>query len=420
MSDTSLATTSLATTALTRRGVLAGTAVTGAALALESGPADAARAAKALRVGVLLTAGLGGGQGGQRLLTGLRIGFARADQRVVLSSRTLASPTGARAAAEALIGTGTGTGIDVLVAAVAAPALPQVAQLCRERRVALVVANSGAHVTPGSLEGVVVNSLQIWQSSFAAGRFAARRLGGSLFTIVAAPDAGYDSVYAVQRGFVGAGGRVLGRAITHEATAGLVEAARAARTSGAAVVSIHATGQRAVQIVKACRAAGVQAAVVVDPLCLEPGATGRAELARLGVWTTSAWAHDQGNSHARAFARAWRRRVGGRPDAWALLGHDTALLVAEGARRVRRRGGGMRSMAARLKHAKVPGARGRQVVNGATGVVSTPLVVRRARPKDPLATRVLARPARVPGNMPAMVVQSRGDKSGYVNEYTTT
>ncbi|GGD17144.1 ABC transporter substrate-binding protein [Nocardioides daphniae] len=398
---------------VSRRGVLAGTAATGAALTIEAAPAHAARP---LRVAVLLTAGVGDGRAGQRLLAGLRIGFARAGQPVTLRSRTVHSPSAAHAEAVKVLD----GGADVLVAAISGLALPRVAQLCAERKVALVVANSGAHVNDLSLTGVVVNSLQIWQSAFAMGRFAARRLGGSVFTITAAPDAGYDSVYALQRGFTGAGGRVVGRAVTHQATKGLVEAARQARRSGAAVVSVHATKQRAVEIVKACRAAGFQGSIVVDPLSLELGAAGRAELARAGAWTTSAWAYDQGNSHARDLARRWKRQVGGRPDAWALLGHDTALLVAEGARRVRRRGGGLRTLPAKLRHAKVAGARGLQVVNGATGVVSTPLVVRRARPKDLSGARVMARPARVPGDAPAMVVQGRGDKSGYVDEYTTT
>lgn len=405
--------TFLADQPVSRRGVLAGTAVTGAALTLEMAPAHAART---LRVGVLLTAGVGDGAAGERLLKGLRIGFARAGERVSLRSRTVHSPSAAHAEAVKVLD----GGVDVLVASVSALALPRVAQLCTERRVALVLANSGAHVVDHATTGALVNSLQVWQSAFAMGRFAARRLGGTLFTITATPDAGYDSVYALRRGFAGAGGRVVGQAVTHQATKGLVEAAQQARRSGAAVVSIHATKGRAVEIVKACRAAGFQGSLVVDPLSLELGASGRAELARAGAWTTSAWAYDQGNSHARDFARRWRRQVGGRPDAWALLGHDTALLVAEGARRVRRRGAGLRTLPAQLRNAKVAGARGQQVVNGATGVVSTPLVVRRSRPQDLSGTRVLARPTRVPGDAPAMVVQGRGDKSGYVNEYTTT
>lgn len=104
-----------------------------------------------------------------------------------------------------------------------------------------------------------------------------------------------------------------------------------------------------------------------------------------------------------------RRQVGGRPDAWGLLGHDTALLVAEGARRVRRRGGDLRTLARVLGDARVRGGRGLQVVNPATGVVSTPLVVRRARRGDLLASRVLARPGRVPGDPPRW--SSRRDRT---------
>ncbi len=398
-------------------GGLAATAVASVAAApdAEAGPRPLQGAE--VHVGVLLARGLGANGSGTRLVQGFRIGATRAGMRIELHHREVGvGPGEARRGAEKLIA----AGAKVLVAAVATPVLDQVADLCREKKVALVVANTGAQVAVTRLDGALVNSLQLWQAGYAAGSWASRRMGRSLFTVVAAPDAGYDSVYAFTRGFTSSGGRELGRALTHQATPGVEEAARAARDSGAAVVRVHAYGRRATDIVTACRKVGVQAQIVVDPLTLEPKAGSRSVLAKARVWTASSWLPAGENSLARALARTWKRRHGGRPDAFALLGFDTALLVAEGVRRARRKKKKLHTIPTLMRSARVKGARGTQVVDPQSRVVSTPLAVRRSRRSDVAGSRREAALARVQGNTPALVTAARGATSIYHNEYTTT
>lgn len=410
----------LSGTSVTRRGALVGGAAAVAVASTTLAPeADAAKpvGGATVRVGFILTRGLEPSGAGTRLVRGFGIGASRAGLRIDTEQRVVgAGAAEARAAAAELIA----DGAKVVVAAVAAPSLDRVADLCREKKVALLVANSGAHASVSKLDGALVNSLQLWQSAYSSGRWAAKKMGRSAFSIVAAPDAGYDSVYAFSRGFTSAGGRELGRAITHQATSGVDAAARAARDSGAAVVRVHASGRRSTDVVAACRRAGVQAQIVVDPIVLEPKAGKRSVMGAARVWSASSWVPLGENSHARVLARTWKRRHGGRPDAYALLGHDTALLLAEGVRRARRKGKKLHAVPALLKGARVAGARGTQIVDPQTRVVSTPLSVRRSRGKDLAGSRAEARLSRVEGDSPALVVAARGETSIYINEYTTT
>lgn len=408
---------------LSRRGLVAstGTAVLASVVPRE---AATARGRLRLRVGVLTTAGSGHPAGGPRLLDGLASGFA--SSAVGVDARLLSRPVpqgcaGAAAGARELVA----AGAQVIVAAVSSHAVGQVVPVCAEARAGLVVANVGAHLVTARPTGhpVLQNSLQHWQCALSAGSWAARHLGRSLFMIVSVPDAGYDTVFAVRRGFQANGGEVVGRALTHESPTapGLAAAARAARASGAAVVSVSASGPRAAQIVRACRAAGVRAELVVDSLALEQFNIGSFGRQAVGLHSTASWTRSADTAANRAFVRGYRARTGSRPDAFSALGHDTALLVAEGVRRVLAAGRPWSALPRTLAGATVAGVRGPQAVHDELGTVSTPLAVRRvvaaSRGPEPV---VVARRSRVPGTPPALAALERGEVAAYFNEYLTT
>lgn len=361
---------------LTRRAVVAGG---GTAVVLAGVPALAATTT-ALSVGVLTPANTSRPDSGQSLLDGLTAGFADAGVAVTLTDRPVAFGfAGAAAAASELAA----AGAQVVVASVSTSAARRVAAACAEAGVGLVVANVGAQLVDEPLPGAVQTSLQHWQSSLRMGEWAAGRLGRRLFSIVAAPDAGYDTVFAVRRGFTSAGGRFLGLELTHGAETVTVEqAARAAKRSGADVVAISATGRRAEQILRACRAAGLRAEIVLDALAADTlGRTAR------GTYSVAPWAPGT--------------------DAFTALGHDAALLVAEGQKRLA--GRGWDRLADALAGRKV----GDLVVDRRLRTVSKPFVVRRG------ASVVATRPA-VRGVPASMRVIDPDRVAGYANEYLAT
>lgn len=361
---------------LTRRAVVAGG---GTAAVLVGVPALAATT-PALSVGVLTTGNSSRPGSAAKLLGGLSAGFAAAGVPASLTERPVAfGYAGAAAAATELAA----AGAQVVVASVSTIAARQVAAACAAAGVGLVVANVGAQLVDEPLPGAVQTSLQHWQSSLRMGEWAAGHLGRSLFSIVSAPDAGYDTVFAVRRGFTSAGGRFLGFELTHGADSGTVEqAARAAKRSGADVVAISATGSRAEQILQACRAVGLRAEVVLDSLAAD--ALGR----RAGAaWSVASWARGA--------------------DPFATLGRDAALLVAEGQKRLA--GRGWDRLGDTLAGRKV----GSLLVDRDLRTVSKPLVVRHA------ASVVASRPA-VRGVPASMRTIDPDQVAGYTNEYLAT
>jgi len=402
-------------TALDRRQVLryaglgAGIAAVSVGQAALAAPAQAAPTIS-LRVGVLTTGGSSYAGAGRSLLDGLAVGFGSASATATLVSRAVPGGyDGARALCAELLD----AGVDVVVAGVSAPVADALVPLAAERGRCLVAANVGGHLVSRSHPSLLHSSLQHWQSAFAMGQWAATNLGSRLFSVAALPDAGYDGIYAFRRGFESAGGRLVGNAVTHASPAddGVAAAISAARASGADVVVGHHSGSRAADLIRA--ATSLDATLVVDGLGVEDSSLAAVGPAAVGVRSAASWL--AASTTRTSFTKAYRARTGSAPDAFAVLGNDTALLVAEGARRAK---GSWGRLVQSLAGASVAGVRGAVAVDEATYATSTPLVVRQvSQTSSGLANTAVATLPRVTGVPPALAGLSPAGTARYLNEY---
>lgn len=399
---------------LGRRSFVGAAGVATAALGAPVLAALPAAAARPLRVGVLVPERLSYARAGESLLAGLACGFATAKHPIAASFHTRGVPqgySGASAATSALLA----TKVDVIVAGVSALTAESIAALCRAKGVSLVVAGVGAHVVPTGTPGVLHIGLQQWQAAHAMGAWARKSLGGSLFEIVAAPDAGYDAVYATSRSFQSAGGAFLGRALTHDRPvgSGVDDAVAAARASGAAVVVVHASGRRAAEILAAIRRAGLSAKVVADGLAVDDAVLPAVGSSAAGVHSASTWVGRSTAPSVRDFVRAYRdANANRRPDAFAVVGHDAARAIAVASRRTTKRANWASTMTGR----RFDGARGTLVV-GADGVAASRISIRRVGKGRNLE---LARTPRIVGVPPTLASLRTTEAAAYVNEYLGT
>lgn len=405
---------SLSELSIGRRGLVGAAGVATAALAVPVLTALPASAARPLRVGVLVPERLSYGPAGKSLLAGLACGFATAKHPVAATFR-------ARGVAQGFSGATTATTqllaeqVDVVVAGVSVLTAESIAPLCRAAGVSLVVAGVGAHVVPAATSGVVHVGLQQWQAAHAMGAWARGHLGGSLFEIVAAPDAGYDAVYATARSFQSAGGALLGRALTHDRPVGtgVDDAVAAARASGADVVVVHASGRRAADILAAIRRGGLSAKVVADGLAVDDAVLSSVGSSASGVYSASTWVGRSTVRPVRDFVHAFRDANGDRrPDAFAVVGHDAARAIAVASRRTTKKA----NWASTLTGHRFDGARGTLVV-GADGVAASKISIRRVGQGRNIE---VARTPRIVGVPPTLSSLRTTEVAAYVNEYLGT
>jgi hypothetical protein len=107
------------------------------------------------------------------------------------------------------------------------------------------------------------------------------------------------------------------------------------------------------------------------------------------------------------FAAAFRRKSGRRPDAFAVLGYDTALLLAAGTRRRGR-------LIDAIGRAPVEGLRGTLRVDPRTNTISGPLFLREVRGAG---NAIVGRAPAVGAFPRALAPIALETTSGYINEY---
>ncbi|HKP53595.1 MAG TPA: ABC transporter substrate-binding protein [Chloroflexia bacterium] len=201
------------------------------------------------------------------------------------------------------------------------------------------------------------HTLATWQSNYALGEWAAGKLGRRAFVATSFYDSGYDSLYAFRLGFERGGGTVTQTYVSGLPgdTSGMNAVVEAMVQAQPDMVYGAFCGERASDFVKAYahsslsgRIPLVGSAFLVDESLLSVQGA-----AALGV--TTAFSSPALESHeSQAFIAAYRKESTQAPDAFALLGYETAQLVAEALNPV----GKNALLGERLKRVNFTGPRG--------------------------------------------------------------
>ena len=276
-------------------------------------------------------------------------------------------------------------------------------------------------MTPASKStNVVHNSLLYWHASYASGRWAAANLGRTAFIASCQRDSGYDTIYAFRRGFESMGGTIVGDAVTHidPADDGLAALFGAVRSSGASVLYGLYSGSSASTFVQSYASSGGGATLVAGSLAVEDYMLPAIGAPASGVANCATWTAGRATRASQNFARAFSARFGRSPDPFAVLGYDTAALVAEGVRRAVKNGIGQRRLCETLAGASIASPRGQLVVDPATNTVTGPVWMRRVqRTASGLANVDVAQLPVVTSFPRELSPLSAGPVAGYLNEY---
>ena len=377
-----------------------------------------------IRVGAMLPTGASYAGLTDSLRAGLQMGFAHAAEgpppiRTSWSERAVdRGYGGAFGAARELLD----EDVDVVVAGVTSPVAHMLTPMFEERGVPLVVAGVGGHlVRPADRSDLVLhNSLLYWRASYAAGSWSASNLGTTAIVAGSFADTGYDTVYAFRQGFASAGGSVLGTWVTHElpGASGLPALYDAISAAQPSVVYGVYSGSAGVEFVRGYAAAGSKRIpLVVGGLAAEDYLLPSVGRSALGMKSVASWSRSRATRRNQEFVDAFAARTGRSADPFAALGYDTALLVAEGARRALASGADIRDLIAALQGVRLTGPRGRLTVDPVTNSVTGPLSIREVRKSPSGPVNVEIGPVQAVRTIPpAMGDLLLEPASGYLNE----
>jgi branched-chain amino acid transport system substrate-binding protein len=224
------------------------------------------------------------------------------------------------------------------------------------------------------------NSFGYWQANWAAGAWAAARLGKRAFAAGSFYETGYDSYYAFPQGFAAAGGEIVRSDVTHLAPdkTGLSQLMKAIREASPDFVHAVYSGRDAVDFVKAYAAAGLAGRIplVASGFMVDESLLPAMGEAALGIKSCMSWAPGLESRENANFVAEYSRFAGRDADAFALLGFDTAALITTAVRNSETNAGNSDNLRRGLNAIGFASPRGRVVIDPETGSTDAPLYLR--------------------------------------------
>lgn len=243
--------------------------------------------------------------------------------------------------------------------------------------VPLLVSHAGANRLDAREPSLFYNSLGYWQASYRAGAWAAQRLGRKAVVVSSFYESGYDALYAFEQGLTKEGGRVRAHFVTHVPGRSLSMAALMAQIAdaGADFVYAHSSGAAAADFMTAFSSSRRTRNMPLfgSTFLLEEAAQGPPPATVRNLYSAGSWSPLLQSAQNEAFQQAFWARYRRAADSFAVLGYDTAGLIAEAARLAQAQG---LSLAAALRQTTVDGPRGRLAIDGATQAALPPLYLR--------------------------------------------
>lgn len=326
------------------------------------------------------------------LLDGFKLAFDGV-RRIELAAETIGvtQSDAVNAAAKLL-----GSGVKIVVGVVSALHVAALQPLFAEHDATLVVMTAGENDYSGALPNVVFNSLHYWQSSHAAGKWAAETYGGRGMILSSFYESGFDTLLAFEQGVEASGGSIADRFVTHfdPSASRMADAIEAVRALQPDFVYAAYNGAQAAEFLRAYHAAGLGIPLVGSAFIADEVAVLPTPLRTVGAWSSALDSAD--NS---AFMSAFKAASGRSADAFATLGYETGLWIDSAAENA-----GIMGMCAALEAASLSGPRGALHFDAATRTLTSSLYLRGQRQ----AVETLGIPS---------AVLRQEQKSGWISSY---
>ena len=329
------------------------------------------------KIGVLLPQSSVYPQLSTNFLAGMNLHFNQVGrQGVSLVSSQIASRGQAWQEAQAML---RGQNIDLLVGMVSPGIASSLHSSLAASNTALIAASLGENLARVDEHSAYVfhHTLGLWQANWALGKWAATTLGRSAIIASSYHDSGYDTSYAFRMGYEAAGGKVLASYVTHRPAAdvGLSALMASIKQNKPNLVFASYYGQAAVDLLNAYARAGLSRSIplVGTAFLVDQAVVKSVGSAAAGVRTAMSWAASLDTAENQAFVGAYQLKTGKSPDAFALLGYETAHLVLAA---VDRQAG---SVTDALATAGFSGPRGAVAMNASTHTTSGPHYLQQAK-----------------------------------------
>jgi branched-chain amino acid transport system substrate-binding protein len=296
---------------------------------------------------------------------------------------------------------------DIAVAMMSARASPWLQEDLAAAGVPLLLANAGERVVHGDAisPAYVYSSLELAAAAYASGRWAAEHAGRRCALACSLYESGFDMVPAFRAGFEAGGGTVVLSRVTDTPTdtIDIATAARELADSDADVLAAFFNGDDAREFFAAYRGRETSSrrVVIASPLVTADEASG------VALTSVTSWSPAMAGDANRSFVAAFTTRFGHAPDAFAMLGYETARMIGHASP------GDQHALAHGLRRTHVGDVRGALTLDPRSNEIRAPLFVREVGADGTESLVPIALPA-TSGHLVRALPHQRGWISSYL------
>jgi branched-chain amino acid transport system substrate-binding protein len=226
------------------------------------------------------------------------------------------------------------TDVDMVVGIIGSRMVSELQKMFHDSHTFLILNNIGANpiFEARTSPYIFSNSLNLWQTSWAMGNWAADNIGRHAVIATSFYDSGYAVPLAFQDGFEQAGGKIEQTYVTGAPSLPACTVDRAlseiAKVSPDVVYGSYC-GPSAVRFVKSYTASALSARVpmVGHGFMVDDRNLPVLSSAALGIKSSLSWMPAVNTAENQAFTGVFRERTGKPADAFAVLGYETAQLL---------------------------------------------------------------------------------------------
>jgi len=258
-------------------------------------------------------------------------------------------------------------------------------QLFRDQRCFLIANQLGANlIDPEDINPFVVhNSLDIWKANWVLGQWAARNIGKKAFVVSSFYESGYEALYAFNLGYEQAGGEVVQTMVSHLPTddKNLRSVLQSIDKSKSDLVFAAYSGEEAVEFVQAYHQTRLdhQLPLLGSPFMVDEIQLSHLGSAALGIKSCFPWSASLNQKVNRIFYNKFKQKYGSLPDSFAVLGFETAQLIANAVDGVQGDLQNTKAFRNHLINSKLISPRGRLKHNVTNQSISSPFYLREVR-----------------------------------------
>lgn len=358
---------------------IAGVGLTGSVLNSVSAPAANLYVNKnLLKIGVLLPQSTEYPQYADSFLNGLKLAVnnyvqsEKTNLEVISERINYGTPRISTLKTEQLIAE---NNVNLLVGLINSNVAIEIGELAQKAQIPAIICNAGESYLENKAKEnpyLFFNTLNLFQNSFLAGKYAVEKYGKNMAVVTSSHDSGYDSLFSFYKGVERAGGIITETYLKHENDVDFIgktiDSIKKDKVDG---IYVLLNGNLADDFFRTISQQKLQVPILTTSFATDENRLVNLGEAARGIQSFQTWTKNLDISENRNFVSAYKKRYLMDPDQFGFLGFETGLIINDAVLKYQGNTSA-NHLANAIRECKINSPVGKVVVNEKSGLVSNP------------------------------------------------